>query len=177
MLDFLDWRELADPGGTYLDVGACFGWFVDQMAQRGFDARGIELDPNAANLGAHAYGLDPHAISVAEGADFLRGLDRPVDVVSCFSVLHHFVLGTGSCSAEELIELLDQSTGKVLFLDTGQAHEAWFKDLLPAWTSEFVGEWLSAHTTFRDVVALGTDCDAVAPYADNYGRTLFACVR
>ena len=128
-------------------------------------------------LGALAYGLPPDAVTVAEGADFLRALERPVDVVSCFSVLHHFVLGAGSCSAEELIELLDHATGRVLLLDTGEAHEAWFRELLPAWSSEFVGEWLSAHTTFRDVVALGTDRDDVPPFEENYGRTLFACVR
>jgi SAM-dependent methyltransferase len=177
MLDFLDWRDLAGTGSSYLDVGACYGWFVAEMARRGFHAHGVELDANAVKLGTLAYGLEPGAVTVAEGADFLRRLEQPADVVSCFSVLHHFVLGAGSCSAEELIELLDRATGRVLLLDTGEAHEEWFRELLPAWSSEFVGEWLSAHTTFRDVVALGTDRDAVPPFEDNYGRTLFACVR
>jgi len=177
MVDFMEWRDLAVPGSSYLDVGACYGWFVAEMAQRGFDARGLELDPNAARLGALAFGLDPGVIAVGDGPEMLRGLERPADVVSCFSMLHHFVLGAGSCSAEELIELLDRVTGRVLFLDTGEAHEAWFRDLLPVWSSEFIGEWLTAHTTFKRVVALGTDRDSVPPFQDNYGRTLFACTR
>ena len=86
-------------------------------------------------------------------------------------------MGTGTCTAEDLVARLDHATRRVLFLDTGEAHEAWFRDSLPEWNAAFVGEWLVAHTTFRDVVALGTDRDAVSPYEENYGRTLFACVR
>ncbi len=32
-------------GSSYLDVGACYGWFVRQMLDQGYDAHGVELDP------------------------------------------------------------------------------------------------------------------------------------
>jgi 2-polyprenyl-3-methyl-5-hydroxy-6-metoxy-1,4-benzoquinol methylase len=172
--------ELLDAEGitstTYLDVGSCYGWYVAQMLVRGFDARGIELDPKAVRLGEVAYGLDTRRIEVGECSELLRTTDRH-DVVSCFSVLHHFAMGAGPCSAEELARLLDRVTGRVLFFDTGQSHEAWFRDLLPAWNIEYIVEWLRSHTTFRRVMALGVDHDDVEPFADNYGRMLFACVR
>ncbi|MBM3672566.1 MAG: methyltransferase domain-containing protein [Actinobacteria bacterium] len=177
MTTFLEEQGLSSRGRTYLDVGACYGWYVAEMSRRGFGAHGVELDPNAIRLGRHAYGFEPDAITAAECSEFLRGVDRRFDVVSCFSVLHHFALGAGACSAEELGGLLDRATGEVLFFDTGQAHEAWFHDLLPAWNSEYIVEWLRCHTTFKRVVALGTDNDAVPPYEHNYGRTLFACTR
>ena len=30
---------------AYLDVASCYGWFVAEMRDRGFDAFGIERDP------------------------------------------------------------------------------------------------------------------------------------
>jgi 2-polyprenyl-3-methyl-5-hydroxy-6-metoxy-1,4-benzoquinol methylase len=177
MLDWLDGMGVGESGSTFLDIGACYGWFVAEMARRGFDARGVELDPNAIRLGEAAYGLESGQLTVGECSQFLRDMDKKFDVVSCFSVLHHFALGVGPCSAEDLIDLLDRVTGTVLFLDTGEAHEAWFRDLLPAWNTEHIAEWLHRSTTFREVVALGTDQDAVPPFEDNYGRTLFACLR
>jgi 2-polyprenyl-3-methyl-5-hydroxy-6-metoxy-1,4-benzoquinol methylase len=176
MLEWLDTMGVG-AGSTSLDVGACYGWFVAEFANRGFDARGVELDPVAIRLGEQAYGLETGRVATGECSAFLRGVQQSFDVVSCFSVLHHFVLGTGPCSAEELVHLLDRATGKVLFLDTGEAHEAWFHDLLPAWNTEHIVEWLHRNTSFRRVVALGTDQDAVPPFEDNYGRTLFACLR
>ena len=98
-------------------------------------------------------------------------------MVSCFSLLHHFVLGRGSASAEELAGLLDATTAKVLFLDTGQEHEEWFRTTLAGWSAGHVERWLAANTTFREIVRLGPDEDAVGRYAGNYGRMLFACVR
>ncbi len=138
---------------------------------------GSSSTATAIGLGEIAFGLEPGAVDEGECSAFLAGAATRYDVVSCFSVLHHFALGNGPCSAEELLARLDRATGRVLFFDTGEAHEAWFRDLLPQWTPAFIGSWLREHSTFREVVALGTDEDAVAPFADNYGRTLFLCSR
>ncbi len=131
----------------------------------------------AANRAQVVYGLDPTRIAISEASAFLAAEGGRYDVVSCFSVLHHFALGRGPCSAEELIRLLDAATGQVLFFDTGERHEAWFAEVLPEWDPDYIEKWLRANTTFRDVIALGVDDDAHAPYDANYGRTLFACVR
>lgn len=162
---------------TYLDVASCYGWFVDRVGVSGFRAEGIERDPLAPTLGAAVYGLDPAQVHTGDAPGFLADSGRTWDVVSCFSLLHHFVLGRGTTSAEELMRRLDRATGRVLFLDTGQGHEAWFRDSLPDWDPARVAAFLTEHGTFDRVIDLGPDQDAVAPYRDNYGRHLFACVR
>jgi ubiquinone/menaquinone biosynthesis C-methylase UbiE len=116
-------------------------------------------------------------VTVSDAERFLAATDRTWDVVSCFSLLHHFALGRASIGPEELLHLLDRVTGRVLYLDTGQAHEAWFRESLPEWDTEYVRAYLSRHTTFDEVVDLGPDCDDVPPYQHNYGRHLFAAVR
>lgn len=178
MRSFLEGRHLLPPAtSTYLDVASCYGWFVERMGRAGFDARGIERDPRGPTVGQHAYGLDPDRIAVGDCIPLLDALEDRVDVVSCFSLLHHFVLGRGTAPPERLIELLDRVTARVLFLDTGQAHEAWFADQLPEWDADHVRRWLERHTTFDAVVPLGPDDDRRPPFEANYGRMLFACVR
>ncbi|MCP9950294.1 ParB N-terminal domain-containing protein [Actinomadura madurae] len=173
---FLAERGIA--GGRYLDVASCYGWFVAEMAERGFDAEGIERDPLAVPLGQAVYGLPDGVVSTGDCVEFLDGHDAGRwDVVSCFSLLHHFVLGRGSVSAEELIRLLDRATGRVLFFDTGQDNEAWFAESLRGWDPARVERFLREHTGFDEIVDLGPDDDARPPYEDNYGRHLFACVR
>jgi hypothetical protein len=179
-LDAMRWHlsglELA-PSASYLDVASCYGWFVDQFARLGFQAEGVERDPRAPAIGSLAYGLDPARVTVSDAERFLADTGRTWDVVSCFSLLHHFALGRASIGPEQLLHLLDRATGRVLYLDTGQAHEAWFRESLPEWDTEYVRAYLSRHTTFDEVVDLGPDCDDVPPYQDNYRRHLFAAVR
>ncbi|TDC76087.1 hypothetical protein E1285_40475 [Actinomadura sp. 7K507] len=165
-------------GGRYLDVASCYGWFVARMAERGFDAGGIERDPLAVPLGRAVYGLPDGAVATGDCVEFLGGHEPARwDVVSCFSLLHHFVLGRGSVSAEELIRLLDRATGRVLFFDTGQDNEAWFAESLRGWDPPRVERFLRENTGFDEIVDLGPDEDARPPYEDNYSRHLFACVR
>ncbi|MCA1692067.1 MAG: hypothetical protein LC733_07680 [Actinobacteria bacterium] len=177
MSDFLADRDLLPPAtSTYLDVACCYGWFLAGMGRLGFDARGIERDPLARVIGRSAYSLDPARISVGDCVDLLDGTAQ-YDVVSCFSLLHHFVLGRASISAERLASLLDAATARVLFLDTGQAHEEWFASELEAWDVDFIKSWLRENTTFREIVTLGPDSDGVGRFSGQYGRMLFACVR
>lgn len=166
-----------EPPATYLDVASCYGWFVSRMRAAGFDAAGIERDPLAVPLGRAAYGLPEGAISTGDCVDYLSGPEKTWDVVSCFSLLHHFVLGRGSVSAEELIRLLDKATGRVLFFDTGQENEAWFRTSLAGWSPERIAAFLRENTSFDEIIDLGPDEDARPPYEDNYARHLFACVR
>jgi protoporphyrinogen oxidase len=162
---------------SYLDVGACYGWFVSAMELQGYNAHGIEQDPLAETIAQLIYGLAPGRLTIGDGIELLARDDQRYDVVSCFSVLHHFVLGRSRYSAEELIERLDRVTGDVLFLDTGEGHESWFKLVLPEWTPEYTRQWILERTSFTNVQALGRDHDGVAPFAGKYGRTLFACTR
>lgn len=76
-----------------------------------------------------------------------------------------------------LASALDRSTGQILFFEMGDDGEAWFKSRLAGWNPSTIKAWLEANTTFREIIELGTDQDRVAPFQDNYHRTLFACVR
>jgi hypothetical protein len=177
MLAFLGERDLLPPNTTsYLDVASCYGWFVNEMRKAGFDARGIERDPLGPCLGNIVYGLSERVIRVGDAEQLLPDEPR-TDVVSCFSLLHHFVLGRASVDAAELVRLLDRVTRRVLFLDTGEGHEAWFRESLAGWDAEKIASFLTEHGTFDEVIDLGPDCDAIPPYENNYGRHLFACVR
>ncbi|HET6158325.1 MAG TPA: methyltransferase domain-containing protein [Dongiaceae bacterium] len=163
--------------GSYLDVGCSYGWFIDQMSKRGYNASGVDRDVSAAAVGQVVYGLDPSVFTIDDLANFLRHPNRRYDIVSCFSVLHHYVLGKGQMPAEEFIRQLDAITGSVLFLDTGESHEGWFKDSLKDWNAQFIEDWLRENTTFRSVQILGTDQDCQGRYQRQYGRHLFACYR
>jgi hypothetical protein len=178
MRAFLAERRLLPPlTVSYLDVGSCYGWFVRQMRDLGYVANGMDRDPLAVPLGQAAYGLDPSAVLAGDCVELLRSAGRTWSVTSCFSLLHHFVLGRGSTSPEELLKLLDGVTERVLFLDTGQEHEAWLQRSLRGWSPGFIASYLREHTTFDEIVDLGPDEDAVGRYAENYGRHLFACIR
>ena len=170
-------RDLRLDGATYLDVASCYGWFLAAMADAGHDVQGIERDPLAPTLASAAYGLAPGRVTTGDAVQLLREHQGTYDVVSCFSLLHHFALGRGDVDAVGLLRLLDQVTGRVLFLDTGQAHEAWFRGSLREWDTDYVRDFLVRHGTFDRVIDLGADQDDVAPYDGNYGRHLFACVR
>lgn len=173
-------REMGLPpesGASYLDVACNCGWFVGRMQALGYDAWGVERNPAACRLAALVNGVEPRRIARADVVSFLAGARRKFDVVACLSLLHHFVLGRGAVDAPAFARLLDSVTGRVLFLDTGQNHEKWFRDLLPEWDVAHIERWLLKHTTFKRVVGLGADADGVPPYAGNYGRMLFACLR
>lgn len=167
----------AEDSLSYLDVASCYGWFVKQMELLGFAASGMERDPLALQVGEATYDLSPDRVEIGDCVELLRATQNRFDVVSCFSLLHHFVLGRGSIGPEELVRLLDTVTGRILFLDTGQEHEEWFMESLPGWSTEYITVFLKQYTSFDRILDLGPDEDAVGPYAANYRRHLFACVR
>ncbi len=163
--------------GSYLDIGCSYGWFVSEMARRGFQAFGVDRDMAAVSVGRLAYGLDDTANLVTDVVAFLGKQERRYEIVSCFSVLHHFVMGLMRVSAAEFIRKVDAVTGAALFLDTGECHEAWFAKSLAGWDSEFIRKWLQDHTSFAHIEILGTDADNVGPFRDQYRRHLFVCSR
>lgn len=177
MRRLLEIEGVSAPGATYLDVASCYGWFVAALRDDGFLAHGIERDPLAIPLGQAVYGLAPGDVDIGDCETFLACAPGRWDVVSCFSLLHHFVLGRGSIPPEALLHRLDNVTARVLFLDTGQDHERWLRHSLAGWDASHVADMLRRHTTFDRVVDLGPDDDDRPPYQDNYGRTMFAAIR
>jgi hypothetical protein len=174
MQNLLSERQIT---GSYLDVASCYGWFVAAMGRAGFDAYGMEYDSLAVPLGRAVYDLSDGQVVTGDATELLASTERTWDVVSCFSLLHHFVLDRRSVSPEVLVKLLDRVTNEVLFIDTGQEHEQWLRKDLSGWSPTFIAEYLRRNTTFDTIIDLGSDEDARPPYAANYGRHLFACVR
>jgi hypothetical protein len=165
------------PGLTSVDLGSSYGWFVKSFGELGFQAIGVERDPIGRAVGFHCYGIRPEQIQAGDIACFLRMERKRYDVVSLLSVLHHYVRGNRGISPEALIRLADKITGRVLFLDTGEAREEGFVGSLSKWTPPFIAAWLKKNTSFTKIVALGKDEDRVPGYPLYGGRTLFACVR
>jgi 2-polyprenyl-3-methyl-5-hydroxy-6-metoxy-1,4-benzoquinol methylase len=175
MMSWLAARNISS--GSYLDICCSYGWFVAEMKRRGFQAFGVDRDTAAVSVGRLAYGLDPTANKITEVITFLDKKEKLFDIVSCFSILHHFVRGHMRCSAADFIRKVDAVTGTVLFLDTGESHEDWFKESLAEWDAEFIKKWLKDNTSFSSVEILGIDSDNVFPYEKQYRRHLFACSR
>lgn len=170
-------RSILPERPTYLDIASSYGWFVRALGELGFDAYGVEIDWAAIEIGQRVYGLKPEQVTRSEAARFLQSESSSYDVVSCFSLLHHFVLNHGSITAIEMMKLIDRVTRTILFFDMGQEHEEWFRESLAEWNPDRIEQWLRDNTTFKKIYRLGTDSDNVPPFANNYGRTLFACMR
>jgi hypothetical protein len=161
---------------TYLDVASSYGWFVSEMAKAGFHAKGVERDPTAITVGRVIYGLQADQVHRSDAITFLRAQQQQYDVTSCLSLTHHFILNRLSASAEELLHLMDSVTRHVMFFDMGQSHE-FSGAKLSGWDTDYIHNWLQTNTTFRRIVRLGVDEDAVSPNRNSFGRMLFACLR
>jgi len=167
---------LPPTSGSYLDIASSYGWFVAEMQKAGFRAEGVERDPNAISVGRVMYGLRPDQVHRSDIVTFLRSLRVKYDVTSCFSLAHHFLLKRAGASAEDLLHLLDSATRQVMFFDMGQSHE-YPGEKLQGWNPDRIHQWLEANTTFKRIVRLGPDEDAVPPNQNSFGRMLFACLR
>jgi 2-polyprenyl-3-methyl-5-hydroxy-6-metoxy-1,4-benzoquinol methylase len=163
--------------GTVLDLACSYGWFVKRFKDAGYTARGIDRDPNALHVGTCVFALGGEELRPARIETILSDTRERYDIVLFLSILHHYALGQERAPLEFILGRLDSVTRGVLFLDTGEGHEAWYRETLAEWTPEHIRSVILQHTSFTSVVALGTDGDSREPYADNYGRTLFACTR
>jgi hypothetical protein len=176
--DFLGNIGMRPPlGCSSLDIACSYGWFVKSFQDLGFQAHGVEIDWASVQLGRLAYGLAPESVIRGEVVHSLHNLDKRFDVTSCFSLLHHFVTGRMSISAEDMLHLIDKVTGHVLFMDMGQEHELWLRQSLCGWNPDSIENWIKNNSSFSKVYRLGTDRDGQACCWHNYGRTLFACMR
>lgn len=180
MNDFLRKHNLEANSRDYIDIGSSYGWFVNEFSQMGFNSFGMDRDPFGMEVGFKVYGLDRTQIihnEIGAGLEELVYKKKSFNIVSCLSVLHHFVLGKSSTSAENFIKLIDKITKEVLFIDTGEEHEKAFGEALNGWSPEFIKQWILKHSSFKKVISLGIDNDCKYPFEGYYSRTLFACVR
>lgn len=175
MLAHLSKHGITAPA-RYLDLGSSHGWFVKEMLERGFDAHGVERDYFGRNIGTIAYGLDECRVTLSDLDRYLDGHPEPSDIVSFFSVIHHYLLAGDETSAGALLRKIDAITGRVLFFETAHGHEN-IDPKLAKWNDATIAEFIRAHTSFTEITLLGHDHDNVGVFAKAYRRALFACTR
>ncbi|MCS7253521.1 MAG: class I SAM-dependent methyltransferase [Armatimonadota bacterium] len=73
------------PGGTLLDIGCSFGFFINMARQIGYDVIGVEISEPAANYARRQFGLKVFSGTLEEAS--LEG--ESVDVVTLIDVLEH----------------------------------------------------------------------------------------
>jgi SAM-dependent methyltransferase len=162
---------------SVVDLGCCYGWFVSEFSKRGCRAIGIDRDPAALKIGRIAYGLHSEQLIQTDIMAFLRGCNRTFDVVLLLSILQDFAQRPDFGNPEEVLKRIDAITGSYLFLETGQNHEQWYRNVLSQWGDDFIINLIRQHTSFNHVLPLGVGSDNVGPYRNNYARTLFVCFR
>ena len=173
---FLSERTLTS--GNYVDLACSFGYFVSKMNDFGLHAEGVDSDQNSLKIAHHYFGVPINNLHNSSLEDFLES-DNEYDIVSALSIFHHYIGGFRECRypAELLFSKISKATKKVLFFDMGQNHEQWFKTPLREWDNDRIIKFLKENGEFIEILPLGTDTDNVGIYSNNYGRTLFACVK
>jgi len=177
MMQFLKQKQLTTNDLSFLDCACSYGWFVKQFKNIGFNVIGLDKDINATKIGQLVYALEESDFQNVRLEKFLSINKSKFDIVLCLSILHHYAINKEDGSPEDILRSLTKITGKVLFIDTGQSHEQWLQKTLPLWNPAFIHSFLLKHGDFAEVVPLGLDKDNVGKFRDNYGRTLFACLK
>lgn len=164
-------------GKTALDLACSYGWFLQQFKGQGYEVLGVDRDPGALEIARLVGGLTEEETLCERVEDFLPNCQKTHDVVLFLSILHHYGLGLEPGEVHRILRGLDRITGKVLFLDSGQNHEGWFRRKLPAWDEAYIRDMILSHTSFKEVVVAGKDQDNRGKYRNQYQRSLFACFR
>ncbi|GEM_PF-2817840 len=162
-------------GGTYLDFPCSYGYFVKGMQESGWVAKGYDIDESSVFIANHINGLS--SVAKNDIIKYLLETDEKFDVVSCLSLLHHFVMKRIDYPFPKILNGLDRITKQVLILDTGQSHELQYAGELDDWNDDYVKNILLEHTSFTQVLAIGKDVDDTGKNKGKNGRTLFACIR
>ena len=157
-----------------VDIGSYYGWFVSRFVAAGYNAVGIERDRQAIHIGQLVYGNLEGKVLWDDARTALSEEAIQSDVICCLSVMHHYVMGKYSTSADEFLKLLNERTRKVLFLEMGEEHEQWFARSLAGWNKDLIKNWVIENTDFKIAHELGRDSDNKGRYRNNFGRMLFA---
>ncbi len=175
MLKAMETRGI--QGKTALDLACSYGWFLQQFKGLGYEVLGVDRDPGALEIARLVGGLTQGETLCERVEDFLPNCRETHDVVLFLSILHHYGLGLEPGEVGRLLRSLDRITGRVLFLDSGQNHEGWFRRKLPEWDEGYIRDMILSNTSFKEVVVVGKDQDNRGKYQNQYQRSLFACFR
>ena len=162
--------------GSYLDMPCSYGFFVQNMKELGYDSKGIDIDQSSIQVAHEINGL---TLEIQKGdiIKYLENTEDRFDVVSCMSLIHHFVMGRIDYPYVNIIKGLDKVTKKVLFIDTGQNHEKQYKGELDLWDDAYIINQILENTSFKNYEILGKDSDNTGTNTGKNGRSFFAFTR
>ena len=162
---------------SYIDLPCSYGYFLSSFKKKGGSVKGVDIDKSSVMIGKIINGFNKDEIIQCDMMEFLDNAEEQYHIVSCLSILHHFVMDYINHSHIALLNNLNKITKKVLFIDTGQAHEKQYAGKLDDWTDEYIIDIIKNNTDFKDVIPLGSDSDNMENQFKNNSRTLFACVK
>jgi hypothetical protein len=155
---------------SFLDIGSCYGFFVNAFNGLCSIATGIENGNKEFNMTRIFY---PDISSQINKEDFTETIDgyQNYDIVSLLSVLHSIIISDGADHAAEILRKIDAKTNDVLFIDMGQENELIYNSSMSGWNKDSIAQWVLNETSFDVCEPLIEDSDP------RFGRTLFACYR
>lgn len=171
MLEFCQKRYGGDLSQkSYLDIGSCYGYFVDAFNNYCKEVRGIESSEKEYRTCKIFY---PNIADSVSNQDFTKVIKRykKYDIVSLLSVMHSIIISESEEYATSMLKLVDEKTNNVLFFDMGEDKESIYSETMKGWNKESIREWILANTSFDYCEPLIEDGDI------RFGRTLFACYR
>jgi SAM-dependent methyltransferase len=146
---------IANPKST-LDVGCAKGLLVQALAEKGVDARGIDISEHAIN-GAHPEVRDRLEVSSAA-----RPLEGRYDLVSCLQVVEHM----DPRAARASIDAICAATDRVLFSSTPHGFaEATHVNVRPT------SEWAAAFAERGFYRRADVNLDFLTPWAVLFERS------
>ena len=159
--------------GSYIDLPCSYGYFVKAFKERGFEAHGLDIDMSSIRIAHQINGLGEE-VSHKDIIKYLETTNDTYDYVSCLSILHHFVMGRIDYPYMNIVKNLDKITKRILFFDTGQAHEKQYIGELDGWDDQFIIDLFLNNSSFKTATVLGVDRDNIGLQKENNRRTLFA---
>lgn len=124
------WRaiqaDLTSMTGSMLDIGCNVGFFAHQFAESGYLSFGIEGDPEnvyVANLARQAGKIEGFSV-MQKYLDPENISDLPtVDVITFFSVWHHWIGVYGLDGARDMLSELWNKTRRTMYFEGGEDTE------------------------------------------------------
>ena len=160
---------------SYLDIGAHYGYFLKFFKDHVSSVSGFESDKNNHTVSKLFY---PEVSDSIKQKDFIMNSEsKKYNIVSCLSVIHHYIIEEDILEPEDVIDLVDDITEDIMFFDTGEEHEPWFQGRLDGWNRDTIPEWIFNNTSFNECKPLIVDNDSTGFFEGKFGRTLFVFYR
>lgn len=155
---------------SILDVGCCYGYFLNGFSKLSNNIKGIENGKNPLRVCQIFY---PNIAKNVVKEDFTQTIEQyeKYDIVLFLSTIHAIIISEGLEYATEILQKIDKVTADILFFDMGQENESIYEYSLEGWNPESISEWILSSTTFDVCEPLMQDSD------EGFNRTLFVCYR